>query len=113
VAIFCLDEIIVLKDHGYKTKSVNFDSLGYVCRNLQYLETPQYLRKYLFPIHPDLKYTGLMNPIESRHHLKADEFFRFREGVVCNRPVKANQGSWADIGLKKVKLLFSDVPIGL
>lgn len=44
-----------------------------------------------------------MNPIESRHHLKADEYFRFREGVVLNRPVKANQGSWADIGLKKVK----------
>lgn len=43
-----------------------------------------------------------MNPIEARHHLKADEFFPFREGVVCNRPVKPNQGSWAEIGLKKV-----------
>ena len=39
-SIFCIDEIIVLKDHAYKTKSPNFDSLGYVCRNLQYLETP-------------------------------------------------------------------------
>jgi hypothetical protein len=29
-----------------------------------------------------------MNPIEARHHLKADEFFKYREGVVCNRPVK-------------------------
>jgi hypothetical protein len=31
-----------------------------------------------------------MNPIEARHHLKVDEFMPFREGVVCNRPVKAN-----------------------
>jgi hypothetical protein len=39
-------------------------------RNLQYLETPQYLRKYLFEIHPDLKNAGIMNPIEADHHLK-------------------------------------------
>jgi len=46
---------------------------GWIVRNLQYIETPQYLRKQLFQLHPDLKYTGLMNPIESLHHLKADE----------------------------------------
>ena len=40
-----------------------------------------------------------MNPIEVRHHLKANEYLPYREGVVLNRPVKPNQGSWADIGL--------------
>ena len=44
-----------------------------------------------------------MNPIEARHHLKFDEYFEYREGVVINRPVKKDEGSWADIGLKKVK----------
>lgn len=47
-----------------------------------------------------------MNPIEARHHLKFDEYFAYREGVVCNRPVKQDQGSWADIGLKKVALKY-------
>ena len=31
-----------------------------------------------------------MNPIESRHHLKVDEFSKYREGVIMNRPVKPN-----------------------
>ena len=43
-----------------------------------------------------------MNPIESKHHLKADEFHQYREGIVLNRPVKENgSGSWVDIGLPK------------
>jgi hypothetical protein len=44
-----------------------------------------------------------MNPIESIHHLKSDEWLSYREGVVVNRPVKNKaEGSWAEIGLKKV-----------
>jgi hypothetical protein len=44
-----------------------------------------------------------MNPIESIHHLKSDEWLPYREGVVVNRPVKNKaEGSWAEIGLKKV-----------
>lgn len=43
-----------------------------------------------------------MNPIESKHHLKTDEYHQYREGVVLNRPVKETaEGSWVDIGLKK------------
>lgn len=42
-----------------------------------------------------------MNPIESKHHLKTDEFLIYREGYVLDRPVKENDGSWVDIGLRK------------
>ncbi len=107
---FQVDEIIILKDHSYKTKSLKFDATGYVARNLQYIETPQYLRKALFGIHPDLKYTGLMNPIECKHHLKADEWCQYREGVVLNRPArKGDESSWVDIGLymKQCKVSIS------
>lgn len=107
---FQVDEIIILKDHSYKTMSLKFDATGYVARNLQYIETPQYLRKALFGIHPDLKYTGLMNPIECKHHLKADEWCQYREGVVLNRPArKGDESSWVDIGLymKQCKVSIS------
>ncbi|KAL4427495.1 hypothetical protein ABPG74_015198 [Tetrahymena malaccensis] len=100
-AIFCVDEIIILKDNSYIAKSQNFQQGPYIVRNLQYLETPQYLRKQLFPIHPDLKNAGLMNPIECHHHLKSDQYCPYREGVVMNRPTKENEGSWVEIGLKK------------
>lgn len=58
------------------------------------------MRKHLFPIHADLKNVGLMNPIESKHHLKVDEVCPFREGVVVDRPTKGDS-SWVEIGLKK------------
>ena len=45
---------------------------------------------------------GLMNPIESSHHLKTEEYCEYREGVVLNRPSKEGAGSWVDIGLFKV-----------
>jgi len=42
-----------------------------------------------------------MNPMNTPHHLKADEWCKFREGVVIPRPSKKNAGSWVNIGLKK------------
>lgn len=42
-----------------------------------------------------------MNPIESKHHLKNDEWDEYREGIVLDRPAKENSGSWVEIGLKK------------
>ena len=49
----------LLINYKSKNKSPNFDSTHYLAINLQYLESPQYLRKALFPIHPDLKNAGL------------------------------------------------------
>jgi predicted SPOUT superfamily RNA methylase MTH1 len=91
----------VLRDHGYTPKSESFVPCEYVARNLQYLETPQYLRKHLFKMHPDLNNVGLMNPIEAKHHLKADQPSEFREGVALERPTKHGAGSWVDIGLRQ------------
>jgi predicted SPOUT superfamily RNA methylase MTH1 len=47
---------------------------------LQYLECPQYLRKYFFPIHKDLQYAGLLNPLDAPHHLRQNDEFAFRCG---------------------------------
>lgn len=47
-------------------------------RILQFLECPQYLRKNFFPIHKDLKYCGLLNPLNAPHHLTANDNFVYR-----------------------------------
>ena len=70
-------------------------------RNLEYIETPQYLRKALFPRSDALKYSGLVNPLEGDHHLKITEWCKYREGVIIKRPVREGRGSWANIGLHK------------
>lgn len=69
------------------------------------------MRKALFPISKDLKYVGLMNPIESIHHLKTEDYCPYREGVTLDRPTKDKDGSWVDIGLwKHLKLAQKVVP---
>eukprot|EP01016_Furgasonia_blochmanni_P029745 TRINITY_DN3116_c0_g1_i7.p1 TRINITY_DN3116_c0_g1~~TRINITY_DN3116_c0_g1_i7.p1 ORF type:complete len:497 (+),score=142.70 TRINITY_DN3116_c0_g1_i7:49-1539(+) len=100
-SIFCVDEIIILRDFAYQPKNDSFDPSAFICRNLQYLETPQYLRKTLFSIHHDLKYVGLMTPIDAHHHLRIDEESEYREGVILDRPTKDTDGSWVDVGLRK------------
>ena len=37
-------------------------------RLLQYMDTPQYLRKRVFPHTPSLKYVGLLPPLRTRSH---------------------------------------------
>lgn len=66
---------------------------------LQHLETPQYLKRRLFKLSDNLKYVGLIKPLECHHHLKKHEESRFREGVVLKRPTKSDSESWVDIGL--------------
>jgi methyltransferase len=47
-------------------------------RILQYLECPQYLRKYFFPIHKDLRHAGLLNPLDAPNHYRRDDTAQFR-----------------------------------
>lgn len=103
--IYKVDEVIVFDDKGEITenerKKIKRDEvLGearrgclQLARILQYLECPQYLRKYFFPIHKDLQYAGLLNPLDTPHHLRQQDESLFREGVVSNKPVKEGRGS--------------------
>ena len=97
LGIFKISEVIIFHD---KLKDNSKDYINYFIKNLQYLETPQYLRKTLFPMSEDLKLSGLMNPLEAQHHLRKDEWSEYREGCVLNRPVNGEY-SWVNIGLNK------------
>lgn len=79
-------------------------TLGLACLPsiVQYAETPQYLRKQLFPMHPSLRLAGLLNPLDAPHHMRADDLCPFREGVVLDRTIKKGAGSFVDIGKRKV-----------
>lgn len=109
--IYNVDEIIVFDDKGDVTedekKKVKRDNIFgearigclQLARILQYMECPQYLRKYFFPIHKDLQYAGVLNPLNAPHHLKQDDNSLYREGVVTNKPIKVGKGSQVNIGL--------------
>ncbi|XP_076258292.1 28S rRNA (uridine-N(3))-methyltransferase [Rhynchophorus ferrugineus] len=112
--IFQADEVIVFDDYAEEVgvKKAKFDdgkgeqlarhSCVQLGRILQYLECPQYLRKSFFPIHKDLQYCGVLNPLNAPHHLGPKDGFIYREGVVLNTPVKAEKGSVVNVGLLKL-----------
>ncbi len=91
-AIFRVDEILIYIDPL-------LDESEYISQLLSYLETPQYLRKYLFPIKKSLRFAGVLPPLSipshKPKHLKAGEV---REGVV--RHVAPDGTRWVDIGVK-------------
>lgn len=102
--LFQVNEIIVYSNdrtQHMKNLSSDISTTEFFVRNLEYIETPQYLRKALFPMSEALRYSGLVNPLEGDHHLKITEWCKYREGVIIRRPVRDQRGSWANIGLLK------------
>lgn len=85
-------------DAGEDTSQTVRSSCLQLARILQYLECPQYLRKFFFPIHKDLKYSGLLNPLDAPHHLRQQNIFRYREGIVADKPAKPGH-SYVNVGL--------------
>ncbi|SCZ89065.1 BZ3500_MvSof-1268-A1-R1_Chr1-1g00928 [Microbotryum saponariae] len=67
------------------------DPPTFLARILEYLETPQYLRRALFPLHPSLRLAGLLPPLDLPHHLRRDDKSPYREGVIVQTP--STQGS--------------------
>jgi predicted SPOUT superfamily RNA methylase MTH1 len=126
-AIFNIDEIIVFSENttaNISSQSIEGEFRGanrhsdpdiFLARLLQYLETPQYLRKQLFPVHNDLQYAGLLNPLDSPHHLRANQDSLYREGIVINRPVKAQDraAAYVNAGIKSEIKIDRNVQAGV
>uniref|UniRef100_UPI0037E953E4 putative methyltransferase C9orf114 homolog n=1 Tax=Semicossyphus pulcher TaxID=241346 RepID=UPI0037E953E4 len=120
--VFCVDEIVVFDEQGEDVKSVEGEftgvgKKGHACiqlaRILQYLECPQYLRKWFFPKHQDLQYAGLLNPLDSPHHMRIDDESEYREGIVLDRPGKQGKGSLVNCGMRKDVRIDKQLQSGL
>ena len=57
------------------------DPSYFLAHILSYLECPPYLRKFLFPMHPDLQHAGMLPSLDMPHHLKKTQWCQYREGV--------------------------------
>jgi hypothetical protein len=118
-AIFNIDEIVVFNDgeassaqptparsnpidaNGGEEQGL-FDPNAFLARILQYVETPQYLRKSLFPMHRDLRMAGILAPLDCPHHLRYEEDSPYREGICVEAPHWAtdNRSNWVFTGLR-------------
>jgi len=103
-AIFRVNEIVVYADNPKTNQSRDLDLIATL---LAYMETPQYLRKRMFKIEPQLQYAGILPPLRTPHHplngkaanLKVGEY---REGVVTS---ETKEGLLVDIGVEHAALL--------
>ncbi|KAM4528029.1 putative methyltransferase C9orf114 homolog [Odontesthes bonariensis] len=120
--VFSVDEIVVFDEQGEDVKSVEGEFKGVgrkgqaciqLARILQYVECPQYLRKWFFPVHKDLQYAGLLNPLDSPHHMRIDEESEYREGIVLNKPPKQGKGSLVNCGMRKDVRIDKQLQAGL
>jgi hypothetical protein len=94
-AIFGVEHIWIYKAGG---KDGRFIKLI-----LEYAETPQYLRKILFPLKDELRYVGVVPPLRTPHHKLKEKpkIGEYREGVI----VKRGKRVYAEIGLDELALV--------
>jgi predicted SPOUT superfamily RNA methylase MTH1 len=103
-AIYGVDVIEVFRDPKGQGEEKG------VRKVLEYLETPQYLRKRLYPLDEELKYAGMLPPLRIPSHkakIPADRLpvGEVREGVV-------NADGSVDIGLDVAPKLRQRLPPG-
>jgi len=104
LAIFRVEEVIIYHDPL-------LDETDFIREVLEYLETPQYLRKQLIPLTSKLKFVGVIPPLaipsHKSKHLKIGEL---REGVV--KKVAPDGTRWVDIGVDALAPLKCEEPKG-
>lgn len=103
-AIFRVDEIYVYPDN---TKIDQIKDLDFISLLLNYLETPQYLRKRLYKLEPSLQFAGILPPLRTPHHplsgkIKDLKVGEYREGIVLSQ---SKEGLQVDIGVDRSGLL--------
>lgn len=103
-AIFGIKEIIIYQDDLKLNQKADVNLIATL---LSYMETPQYLRKKLFKLKPELRYAGILPPLRTPHHplgkkatdLKVGEY---REGITV---AKTDKGTFVDVGVDKTALV--------
>lgn len=83
-SIFGIREIVIYTDEWHRDQK---EDIGFCADILRFAETPQYLRKRMFRITPNLRFTGILPPLQTPPHNVPDSFRDvkagdLREGVV-------------------------------
>ncbi|OGD46040.1 hypothetical protein A3K79_01795 [Candidatus Bathyarchaeota archaeon RBG_13_46_16b] len=99
-AIFRVNEIIIYTDELKTDQTVETRLIALL---LSYMETPQYLRKQLFKLQPELQFAGILPPLRTPHHplnhqMKRLKVGEYREGTVLS---KRNEDMFVDIGVEQ------------
>ena len=100
LAIFQADNVVIYNDDHVKNEDGEMDG-EFIAEILNYMNTPQYLRKQAFPIRPELKHVGILPPLRTPHHPvnSQPDVGDSRQGFTVKRNKK---GTYVDIGMDKL-----------
>lgn len=107
-AVFRVQRIFI-----YRDETERMGEAGFIKTILEYLDTPQYLRRHLYEKRAELKYAGLLPPLRTPHHKLAEKLSDirlgdYREGVVIER----HGDLYVDVGLTRLVPLKGRVSKG-
>lgn len=86
----------------YPDSRTNFEKedLNLTKTLLRYLDTPQYLRKILYPRMNQLEYAGILHPIKAPHHKEKQDIRQIKQGEVrVGVIVKVKNALFVEVGL--------------
>jgi len=111
LSIFRVDSVCIYDDHEPRLENPRSE-VRLVKTLLEYMETPQYLRKFLFGKIDELRYAGILPPLRTPHHPTSDE--RTSRGSVREGVVLSSGGgrSVVELGLRKRGVLNEEVKAG-
>ena len=99
--MFSIDEVVIFDDSPPESRSAATDHDAYTGDTdlahflehiLSYLETPPFMRKSLWPIHPNLRSQGLLPSLDMPSHPHKDEWLPYREGLTLEAKPKSGNG---------------------
>ena len=106
-AIFKIDTIYVYQDGDNKQDG------SLLVMILKYLETPQFLRRRLFPKMNDLKFAGVLQPLKIPSHITPANSKKINRGNVREGIVVSIKGKrFVDVGINQLIQFFGKTSIG-
>jgi methyltransferase len=99
-SIFRVKRIFIYHD---SVSQFEKDDLQLLKTILRYLDTPQYLRKILYPKMQQLEYAGILHPIKAPHHKAAEDIKKVKAGDVRTGVIVKIKGQlFVEVGLRSL-----------
>ncbi|TWU75103.1 hypothetical protein ED733_000891 [Metarhizium rileyi] len=119
LAVFSIDEVVVFDDSPVSSRPRQTDTAGYtgdtdpahfLTHILSFLEAPPFMRKALFPLHPNLRLTALLPSLDMPHHPNPKDWISYREGVTIPGKTSTGNGTLVEVGLDEPVEIEEKIP---
>ncbi|KAF4454128.1 hypothetical protein F53441_3314 [Fusarium austroafricanum] len=119
LAVFSVDEVVVFDDSPVSSRPRHTDPNSYtgdidpchfLSHILSFLEAPPFMRKALFPLHPNLRLTAMLPSLDMPHHPNPKDWISYREGVTLAGQTSTGSGTLVEVGLEQPVEVEAEIP---